>query len=73
MAVPSHASPHPDRPPVGDATTGEVRIPLELWAVDRPEGAADLVLSRTEAEVLHAQLAALLAGQQSRYPAEAFG
>ncbi|MFD9225363.1 hypothetical protein ACFWDI_36385 [Streptomyces sp. NPDC060064] len=59
-ATPWHASPRPNASPSGDTTTGEIRVPLELWSVDRSQGNADLVLSRVEAEHLHAHLSYLL-------------
>lgn len=60
MAAPWHASPRPNAAPAGDTNTGEIRVPLELWCVDRPQGPADLVLSRVEAERLHDHLTYLL-------------
>lgn len=60
MATPWHASPRPDAPPTGDLDTGEIRIPLALFHVDKPQGDVDLVLSRAEAEQLHAKLSHLL-------------
>ncbi|WP_267245594.1 hypothetical protein [Streptomyces sp. PR69] len=64
MATPWHASRRPDMSPTGDADTGEIRVPLDLWCVDRPQGQADLVLTRIEAEHLYAHLSRLL--NQSR-------
>ncbi|MEW2083485.1 hypothetical protein [Streptomyces sp. NPDC005283] len=60
MAANWHASPRPNAAPSGDTTTGEIRVPLELWSVDRSQGTADLVLSRVEAEHLYAHLSYLL-------------
>ncbi|TLQ46782.1 hypothetical protein [Streptomyces marianii] len=56
MLTPSHASPRLGAAPTGDDSTGEIRVPLQLFALDRPVGAVDLVLSRVEAEHLHAAL-----------------
>jgi hypothetical protein len=56
LATPWHASTRPHTAPTGDPTTGEIRVPLDLYCVDRPQGPADLVLSRTEAEHLYAAL-----------------
>lgn len=55
-----HASPRPNAAPTGDTDTGEIRVPLEIFSVDRSQGPVDLVLSRTEAEHLHAHLSYLL-------------
>lgn len=60
MAAPRHASPRPNASPTGDTTTGEIRVPLELFTVDQPQGDVDLVLSRVEAEHLYAHLSYLL-------------
>ncbi|MCZ7461179.1 hypothetical protein [Streptomyces sp. WMMC940] len=56
MLTPSHASPRPGVAPTGDPSTGEIRVPLELFALDHSVGTVDLVLSRVEAEHLHAAL-----------------
>ncbi|NUK22083.1 hypothetical protein [Streptomyces lunaelactis] len=55
-ATPWHASPRPNAATTGDVDTGEIRVPLELFSVDRSQGDVDLVLSRTEAEALSARL-----------------
>jgi hypothetical protein len=55
-----HASPRSDSEPTGDRTTGEIRVPLEVWSVDQPQGPVDLVLSSREAEQLYARLSFLL-------------
>jgi hypothetical protein len=60
MAANWHASPRPNASPTGDTNTGEIRVPLELWSLDRSLGNADLVLSRVEAEHLYAHLSYLL-------------
>lgn len=60
MAAAWHASPRPNSAPTGDTTTGEIRVPLELFSVDQPQGDVDLVLSRVEAEHLHGHLSYLL-------------
>ncbi|MFC5805570.1 hypothetical protein [Streptomyces formicae] len=56
MVTPSHASPRTGASPTGDIDTGEVRVPLELFALDSSLGHVDLVLSRPETERLHAAL-----------------
>ncbi|MGW6142184.1 hypothetical protein [Streptomyces sp. NPDC055140] len=48
--VPLHASIRRGEPPTTDPVTGEVRIPLALYAVDIHQGDTELVLSRTEAQ-----------------------
>ncbi|MFD3521644.1 hypothetical protein [Streptomyces sp. NPDC058653] len=60
-ATASHASPQRAVLPTGDHITGEVRVPLALYSVDRVQGHVPLVLSRREAEDLLARLAELLA------------
>ncbi|WP_049577461.1 hypothetical protein [Streptomyces sp. SBT349] len=47
-----HASPDPNEPPIADAATGEVRVPLALYLVDQQRGRVPLVLSRADAEQL---------------------
>ncbi|MFE0270797.1 hypothetical protein ACFWZY_01455 [Streptomyces sp. NPDC058992] len=54
MQTPSHASLCPGTPVTCDRDTGEVRVPLQLFALDRPVGTIELVLPRLEAEQLHA-------------------
>ncbi|MCH0539877.1 hypothetical protein I3F58_09935 [Streptomyces sp. MUM 203J] len=56
MATPSHASAATGAPTRYDPDTGEVRVPIDLWKVDTLVGSTDLVLSRAEAERLHADL-----------------
>ncbi|GGT53334.1 hypothetical protein [Streptomyces purpureus] len=74
MARPWHASLRPDAPSTGDSETGEVRVPLELWTVDRSQGHCDLVLSRAEAKALQACLTLLTTrGVPPPLRAEAFG
>lgn len=51
-----HASLRRDEPPVRDFSTGEIRIPLALYALDTRHCDADLVMSRREAEGLFAHL-----------------
>lgn len=51
-----HASPRSTAPTTGDVDTGEIRVPLELFSVDRSQGEIELVLSRSEAEALSAKL-----------------
>jgi hypothetical protein len=61
MGTPSHASLTAGAAPAtSDPTTGEVRVPLDLWAVDIPLGTTALVLSRVEAERLHARITYLM-------------
>jgi hypothetical protein len=55
-----HASLRPDSESTGDSTTGEIRVPLEVWSVDQPQGSVDLVLSSREVEQLYARLSLLL-------------
>lgn len=57
----AHASPRRGAEPSHDPASGETRIPLRLYVIDEPQGDADLVLSRTETEQLHATLATFLA------------
>ncbi|POG47086.1 hypothetical protein BV881_12145 [Streptomyces sp. ZL-24] len=57
-----HASPQRAALPTGDPTTGEVRIPVALYDLDRLQAEVPLVLSRTEAEALRDRLDVLLAG-----------
>ena len=59
-ATPWHASPRANAAPTGDVDTGEIRVPLELFHVDSSQGDVDLVLSRGEAEDMHAHLSRLL-------------
>ncbi|AYG83152.1 hypothetical protein DWB77_05348 [Streptomyces hundungensis] len=54
-----HASPR-DAKPTCDDSTGEVRVPLGVWNVDRLDEDVDLVLSYGEAQRLHAALDVLL-------------
>ncbi|MDQ0949347.1 hypothetical protein QFZ24_003270 [Streptomyces phaeochromogenes] len=55
-----HASPRRNVPPTTDLGTGEIRVPLALFAIDEHRGDIDLVLSRTEGESLAASLRAAL-------------
>jgi hypothetical protein len=55
-----HASPRPSTSAFSDTTTGEVRVPIDLYSLDQPQGPVDLVLSAREAEELHGQLSMLL-------------
>ncbi|MYX16836.1 hypothetical protein GTY67_26165 [Streptomyces sp. SID8374] len=57
-----HASPQRAALPTGDPTTGEVRVPVALYDLDRLQGEVQLVLSRSEAEALRDRLDVLLAG-----------
>ena len=47
-----HASTRRGEPPTVDHVTGEVRVPLALYALDEHQGDADLVLSRVEVQQL---------------------
>ncbi|HZF92091.1 hypothetical protein [Streptomyces sp.] len=55
-----HASTRRGEPLTTVHVTGEVRVPLALYAVDERRGDVDLVLSRTEAHRLFTQLAEAL-------------
>ncbi|GAB2806967.1 hypothetical protein [Streptomyces daliensis] len=55
-----HASPQDGAVATTDSATGEIRIPLSLHKIDDHQGDAPLVLSRVEAELLHAALSRLL-------------
>ncbi|MFG2721033.1 hypothetical protein ACGFW5_22455 [Streptomyces sp. NPDC048416] len=54
-----HASTR-DAQPTCDDSTGEIRVPVSLWTVDRAEDEVDLVLSYGEAQRLSADLGTLL-------------
>lgn len=51
-----HASTRRDELPTIDSVTGEIRVPLALYAVDEHRGSVDLVLSRADGESLLASL-----------------
>ncbi|MDN3027992.1 hypothetical protein [Streptomyces sp. S.PB5] len=55
-----HASTRRDEPLTTDAVTGEVRVPLALYAVDERRADVDLVLSRTDGQRLFTELAEAL-------------
>lgn len=55
-----HASVLRHEPPTTVRVTGEVRVPLALYAVDELRGTADLVMSRSEAQKLFTDLAEAL-------------
>jgi hypothetical protein len=55
-----HASPCRGARPSSEDGTGEIRIPLSLFHIDERQGDMPLVLSRAEAEHLHASLSRLL-------------
>jgi hypothetical protein len=55
-----HASPRPGGSPTSDLGTGEIRVPLALYDLDAHRGDVPLVLSRSEAALLHASLDRLL-------------
>lgn len=57
-----HASPRKGAPASRNKDTGEIRIPLSLFHLDRPQGDVDLVLSRVEGEHLYATLSRHLNG-----------
>lgn len=56
-----HASPQREADPFMDRSTGEVRIPLDLFDLDELQAQVLLVLSRREAEDLRDALDAQLA------------
>ncbi|MGW7517501.1 hypothetical protein ACWGJ2_18120 [Streptomyces sp. NPDC054796] len=58
-----HASPQDGAVATTDTATGEIRIPLSLYKIDGHQGDAPLVLSRVEADLLHAALSRLLASR----------
>ncbi|MEU6615298.1 hypothetical protein [Streptomyces parvus] len=64
-----HASPQRAALPTGDPTTGEVRVPVALYDLDRLQAEVPLVLSRSEAEALRDRLDMLLAGTLVPVPA----
>ncbi|MFD5938259.1 hypothetical protein [Streptomyces griseus] len=64
-----HASPQRAALPIGDPTTGEVRVPVALYQLDELQAEIPLVLSRTEAEDLRDRLDTLLAGTLVPVPA----
>ncbi|WP_030991761.1 hypothetical protein [Streptomyces sp. NRRL S-1813] len=51
-----HASTRRGEPTSSVSDTGEIRVPLALYMVDQPQGDVPLVLSRADAEELHATL-----------------
>ncbi|MEU6421122.1 hypothetical protein [Streptomyces spiralis] len=55
-----HASIRRNEPLAAVPATGEVRIPLALYAVDELRGCADLVMSRAEAQAVFTELAEAL-------------
>ncbi|WP_171110649.1 MULTISPECIES: hypothetical protein [unclassified Streptomyces] len=55
-----HASVRRHEPITTVKVTGEVRVPVALYAVDELRGHADLVLARAEAQRLFTQLAEAL-------------
>lgn len=68
-----HASPQRAVLPLGDPTTGEVRVPVALYDLDELQAEVPLVLSRTEAEQLRDSLDTLLAGTLVPVPLGASG
>lgn len=58
-----HASPCRTAHATGDSDTGEIRVPLSLFHVDQHQGNVELVLSRGQAEQLHAALSCMLDGR----------
>ncbi|MET8707756.1 hypothetical protein [Streptomyces californicus] len=69
MSLTWHASPQRAALPIGDPTTGEVRIPVALYDLDVLQAEVPLVLSRTEAEALRDRLDVLLSGTLAPVPA----
>ncbi|MFI5664965.1 hypothetical protein [Streptomyces sp. NPDC051684] len=60
MSALLHASVRRHESPVVDPVTGEVRVPLSLYAADNHQGDVELVLSRKDAlPVLDALLRAI--------------
>lgn len=55
-----HASTRRGEPTSSVSNTGEIRVPLALYQVDQHQGDVPLVLSRADAEELHAALCAHL-------------
>jgi hypothetical protein len=55
-----HASLRRGVQPICDSRTGEVRVPLTLYALDEVQDYPDLVLSRGEVEALFAHLRVVL-------------
>lgn len=55
-----HASVRRDEPLRTQQDTGEVRVPLALYALDENRGDIDLVMSRTEGQTLFTRLAEAL-------------
>lgn len=55
-----HASTRRHEPLTAVPVTGEVRVPLDLYAVDELRGTTDLVMARGEAQRLFTQLAEAL-------------
>ncbi|HET9380407.1 MAG TPA: hypothetical protein VFP69_06220 [Streptomyces sp.] len=64
-----HASTRRDEPPTAVHVTGEVRVPLALYAVDERCDDVGLVLSCNEAQRLFTQLGEAL-GCEYRVPAQ---
>jgi hypothetical protein len=60
-----HASLRRGFPASRQPQTGEIRVPMALYALDERRGDIELVLSRIEAENLYAAMSALLAGDAS--------
>ncbi|MEU3297573.1 hypothetical protein ABZ722_35275 [Streptomyces longwoodensis] len=56
-----HASPRRGAAPYSDRQTGEVRVPLTLFAVDEPVSDIELVMTRAEGEAHLEQVRAALA------------
>ncbi|MEU7366653.1 hypothetical protein AB0B92_13825 [Streptomyces hygroscopicus] len=57
-----HASPRRGASVTSDSGTGEVRVPLSLFRLDRHQGDLELVLARPQAEALQSSLALLTTG-----------
>ncbi|MBB1252660.1 hypothetical protein [Streptomyces alkaliterrae] len=64
-----HASPCRTASATRDSETGEIRVPLALFHVDQPQGTVKLVLSRVQAEHLHATLSRMLTDRPT-FPAQ---
>lgn len=65
-----HASVRRDEPLKTQPDTGEVRVPLALYAVDENRGDVDLVLSRAEGQTLFTRLAEALCLVNPMMPAQ---
>ncbi|NUS74955.1 MAG: hypothetical protein HOV70_01985 [Streptomyces sp.] len=65
-----HASLRRDEPMRTQQATGEIRVPLSLFAVDQNQGEVDLVMSRAEGQRFFTQLAEALGLVNPAMPAQ---